>query len=60
MEQFRQRIIASFHLDPLNKDEIQEYIFHRLRLCGWKGNPQFDNNIFGLIHEHTIRRAATD
>jgi putative secretion ATPase (PEP-CTERM system associated) len=53
MEQFRQRIIASFHLDPLNRDEIQEYIFHRLRLCGWKGNPQFDNNIFGLIHEHT-------
>ena len=53
MEQFRQRIIASFHLDPLNKDEVQEYIFHRLRLCGWKGNPQFENNIFGLIFEHT-------
>jgi general secretion pathway protein A len=53
MEQFRQRIIASFHLDPLIKEEVQEYIFHRLRLCGWKGNPQFDNNVFGLIHEHT-------
>ena len=53
MEQFRQRIIASFHLEPLNKDEIQEYVFHRLRLCGWKGNPQFENDIFELIHEHT-------
>ena len=53
MEQFRQRIIASFHLEPLTKDEVQEYIFHRLRLCGWKGNPQFDNDVFGLIHEHT-------
>jgi len=53
MEQFRQRIIASFHLEPLNKDEVQEYIFHRLRLCGWKGNPQFENAIFDLIHEHT-------
>ncbi|MCK5383204.1 MAG: XrtA-associated ATPase [Gammaproteobacteria bacterium] len=53
MEQFRQRIIASFHLDPLIKEEVQEYIFHRLRLCGWKGNPQFDNGVFGLIHEHT-------
>ena len=53
MEQFRQRIIASFHLEPLTGDEVQEYIFHRLRLCGWKGNPQFENDIFGLIHEHT-------
>ena len=53
MEQFRQRIIASFHLEPLNADEIQEYIFHRLRLCGWKGNPQFENDIFEMLHEHT-------
>jgi len=53
MEQFRQRIIASFHLEPLRKDEVQEYVFHRLRLCGWKGNPQFENAIFDLIHEHT-------
>jgi len=53
MEQFRQRIIASFHLEPLTKDEIQEYVFHRLRLCGWKGNPQFENDIFELVHEHT-------
>jgi hypothetical protein len=53
MEQFRQRIIASFHLEPLTKEEVQEYIFHRLRLCGWKGNPQFDNDVFDLIHQHT-------
>lgn len=53
MEQFRQRIIASFHLEPLSKDEVQEYIFHRLRLCGWKGDPQFEDDVFGLIHEHT-------
>jgi len=54
MEQFRQRIIASFHLEPLTRDEVQEYVFHRLRLCGWKGNPQFENDVFGLIHEHTF------
>jgi putative secretion ATPase (PEP-CTERM system associated) len=53
MEQFRQRIIASFHLEPLIKEEVQDYIFHRLRLCGWKGNPQFDKDVFALIHEHT-------
>ena len=22
-------------------------------LCGWKGNPQFENDIFELMHEHT-------
>ena len=30
----RQRITASFHLDPLNKDEIKNYIVHRLRVAG--------------------------
>ena len=53
MEQFRQRIIASFHLDPLSPEEVQEYIFHRLRLCGWNDNPHFDEGVFGRIFEHT-------
>ena len=53
MEQFRQRIIAAYHLAPLNKDEIKEYILHRLRLCGWKGDPQFANDIFDVIYEYT-------
>ena len=30
----RQRITASFHLDPLNAGEVKNYIVHRLRVAG--------------------------
>ena len=53
MEQFRQRSIASFHLEPLNREEVQEYILHRLSLCGWRGTPHFDDDVFDRIYEHT-------
>jgi putative secretion ATPase (PEP-CTERM system associated) len=53
MEQFRQRIIASFHLDPLSREEVQDYIYHRLRLCGWQDNPTFNEGVFERIFEHT-------
>jgi putative secretion ATPase (PEP-CTERM system associated) len=53
MEQFRQRIIASYHLDPLNRKEIQDYIFHRLRLCGWQDDPHIQSDVFERIYEHT-------
>ena len=53
MEQFRQRIIASYHLDPLNRKEIQDYIFHRLRLCGWQDDPHIQSDVFEKIYEHS-------
>ena len=53
MEQFRQRIIASYHLDPLNRKEIQDYIFHRLRLCGWQDDPHIQGEVFEKIYEHS-------
>lgn len=53
MEQFRQRIIASFHLEPLNREEVQEYILHRLRLCGWQKDPHFHNDVYDRIYEYT-------
>lgn len=53
MEQFRQRIIASYHLEPLNRKEVQDYIFHRLRLCGWQDDPHMQGEIFEKIYEHT-------
>jgi len=53
MEQFRQRIIASFHLEPLNRDEVQEYILHRLSLCGWQNDPHFHEEVFDRIYEYT-------
>jgi putative secretion ATPase (PEP-CTERM system associated) len=53
MEQFRQRIIASFHLDPLSRKEVQDYIYHRLRLCGWQDNPHFHSDVFEMIYDYT-------
>ncbi len=53
MEQFRQRTIASFHLEPLSREEVQEYILHRLSLCGWQDTPRFHDEVFDRIYEHT-------
>ena len=50
MQQLRQRVIASYHLGPLDKGETQAYIEHRLRHVGWNGDPRFDAAAFDLIH----------
>src|SRR5689334_18643597 len=43
LEQLRQRVIASYHLGPLTAGESGEYLFHRLRHVGWKGDPAFED-----------------
>lgn len=53
MEQVRQRIIASYHLDPLSAEETEKYILHRLQLVGWKEDPQFAEGVFPMIYEFT-------
>ena len=51
MQQLRQRVIASYHLGPLDKDETQTYIEHRLKHVGWTGDPEFDAGCFEHIHQ---------
>ncbi len=46
MEQFRQRVIASYHLGPLDEHETKAYIEHRLHRVAWKGDPEFDPSAF--------------
>jgi general secretion pathway protein A len=41
MEQFQQRVIANYHLMPLNLLDARAYIQHRLLHAGWNGNPEF-------------------
>ncbi len=53
MEQFRQRIIASHHLEPLSAEETEKYIKHRLQLVGWDNDPSFQQGVFTLIYEFT-------
>jgi putative secretion ATPase (PEP-CTERM system associated) len=53
MQQLRQRVIASYHLGPLDKGETRGYIEHRLKHVDWKDDPQFDPACFDLIHTLT-------
>ena len=53
MQQLRQRVVASYHLGPLDSGETQGYIEHRLRTVGWQGNPSFDSEAFAALHRFT-------
>lgn len=49
MQQLRQRVIASYHLGPLDAAETRGYIEHRLHHVGWQQDPVFDADAFRLI-----------
>jgi general secretion pathway protein A len=53
MKQLKQRVIASFHLGPLDKSETKQYIEHRLSKVGWTDNPRFEDLAFEKISEVT-------
>ncbi len=53
MEQFRQRVIASYHLGPLDESETRGYIEHRLHRVAWKGNPEFEPSAIHAIYMAT-------
>jgi putative secretion ATPase (PEP-CTERM system associated) len=53
MQQLRQRIIASYHLGPMDKAETRAYVEHRLQRVGWKGDPGFEDEAFGRIYDAT-------
>lgn len=48
--QLRQRVIASYHLGPLNADETQAYIEHRLRQVNWNSDPAITADAYSQIH----------
>ena len=53
LEQLRQRVIATHHLDPMQPEEIEPYILHRLSIVGWNGDPQFTSDAFAAIYAAT-------
>jgi hypothetical protein len=53
MRQLKQRVIASYHLGPLDAEETRYYIEHRLRHVGWTDRPGFDASAFNSIHVTT-------
>jgi general secretion pathway protein A len=53
LEQLRQRVIASHHLDPMEANEVEPYVVHRLAIAGWSGRPVFAANAFAALYRHT-------
>jgi len=53
MQQLRQRVIAAYHLGPLDPEETRAYIEHRLKHVGWKNDPRFVEEAFAAVHAYT-------
>ncbi len=51
LEQLRQRVIATHHLEAMEPDEVQPYVEHRLALVGWTGNPLIDPRVYPALYE---------
>ena len=49
MMQFRQRVIASCHIGPMDVEETKGYIEHRLKHAGSTGSPAFSDDSFEVI-----------
>lgn len=50
LEQLRQRVIATHHLEAMAAHEIEPYLLHRLRQAGWTGRPQFTETACHALH----------
>ena len=53
LEQLRQRVIATHHLDAMGADEVEAYIRHRLTRVDWQGVPEFEAGAYAAIHRHS-------
>lgn len=53
LEQLRQRVIASYHLGPMGREECGDYLLHRLRHVGWEQDPYFDPTAVDAIFAHS-------
>jgi general secretion pathway protein A len=51
--QLRQRILASYHINALNLEDVQPYVEHRLRAAGWQSRPRFTTDSFTTIYTYT-------
>lgn len=53
MEQLAQRIIARYHLGPLDETEVVQYVRHRLEVAGLQGPLPFHPKALTRIHRLT-------
>ncbi|MDD5424262.1 MAG: XrtA-associated ATPase [Candidatus Omnitrophica bacterium] len=53
LEQLRQRISVRYHILPLDKAEISDYIMHRLRVAGSGDSVKFGPDAISEIYEYS-------
>ncbi|HKW30709.1 MAG TPA: AAA family ATPase, partial [Verrucomicrobiae bacterium] len=53
LRQLRQRITVRYHLAPLTRVEVGQYVQHRLELAGADGAPQFTHPAFWRIFHYS-------
>lgn len=53
MQQLRQRVIASYHLGPMDAEETRAYIEHRLHHVGWQNDPEIDDEAYHCIYRYS-------
>lgn len=51
LRQLQQRIIVRYHIMPLDKNEVKEYIYHRLKVAGSPGHVNFTEEVFDMIFD---------
>ncbi len=52
LEQLRQRVIATHHLQSMTNEETRNYIHHRLKIVGWVDRPHFTDDSFQMIYQY--------
>jgi general secretion pathway protein A len=53
LEQLRQRVIATHHLEPMDANEVEPYIVHRLSRAGWNGRPEVTADAYAVLFAET-------
>lgn len=53
LRQLRQRITVRYHLLPLSRHEVNQYVEHRLHLCGGNGIPSFTRPALWRVYHYT-------
>lgn len=53
LRQLRQRITVRYHLGPLNLEDTERYLQHRISIAGGQGSPFFDRSAIKRIHNYS-------
>ncbi len=53
LRQLRQRITVRYHLPPLSRNEVNQYIQHRLEIAGAQGAPYFTQPALWRVYRYS-------